>query len=180
MSGNFFKAVVQAFLMFGLETWVLTPRIERALDSFMQGDARRIAGNQPRQGRGGKSTFPPLKEAMREVGFVKTRKAVTSRQNAVTQYIATQLILDLCEQATQREGAGVSRRWWDQEWVNLRGAKERAAEALATDSDLESEVELEAEVEEGPEVGGEERSKSSGLSGSSGAEWSGENVDPWG
>ena len=34
VSGNFFKAVMQAVLLFGEETWVLTPRIERALDFF--------------------------------------------------------------------------------------------------------------------------------------------------
>ena len=31
MLGNFFKVVVQHVLLFGAETWVLTPRIERAL-----------------------------------------------------------------------------------------------------------------------------------------------------
>ena len=50
VSGNFFKAVVQAVLLFRAETWVLTPRIERALDSFMHRDARRITGKQPRIG----------------------------------------------------------------------------------------------------------------------------------
>ena len=39
VSGNFFKAVVQQVLLFGAETWVLTPRIERELDSFMHGAA---------------------------------------------------------------------------------------------------------------------------------------------
>ena len=34
ISGLFLKAVVQAVLLFGLETWVLTPRMERALGSF--------------------------------------------------------------------------------------------------------------------------------------------------
>ena len=29
VSGTFFKAVVQQVLLFGAETWVLTPRIER-------------------------------------------------------------------------------------------------------------------------------------------------------
>ena len=63
----------------------------------------------------------------------------------------------------------------------MKTAKERAAEALATDSESELEVELEAEVkvEAEPEVGGEERSTSSGVSGSSGAEWSRASVDPW-
>ena len=45
MSGNFFKAVVQAVLLFRAETWVLVPRIERALESFMHGAAYRITGN---------------------------------------------------------------------------------------------------------------------------------------
>ena len=44
VSGNFFKAVVQAVLMFGAETWVFTPRVEQALDSFQHGAARRITG----------------------------------------------------------------------------------------------------------------------------------------
>ena len=71
--------------------------------------------------------------------------------------------------------------WWDHKGIDLKTAKERAAEALATDSESESEVELEAEVEveAEPDVGGEERSTSSGVSRSSGAEWSGSSVDPW-
>ena len=47
VSGNVFKAVVQQVLLFGEETWVLTPRIERSLNSFMHGAARRITGRQP-------------------------------------------------------------------------------------------------------------------------------------
>ena len=54
ISGKFFKEVVQQVLLFGAETWVLTPRIERALDSFMHGDAQRITGRQPRRGWDGK------------------------------------------------------------------------------------------------------------------------------
>ena len=30
ISGNFFKAVVQQVLLFGAETWVVTPKMERA------------------------------------------------------------------------------------------------------------------------------------------------------
>ena len=45
--GTFFKAMVQQVLLFGAETWVLTPRIERALESFMHRDAHRITGSQP-------------------------------------------------------------------------------------------------------------------------------------
>ena len=89
MLGNFFKAVVQHVLLFGAETWVLTPRIERALESSMHGDARRITGNRPRCGGGGKWYYPPLREAMQEAGFEDIRKAITRRHNTVAQYIAT-------------------------------------------------------------------------------------------
>ena len=72
--------------------------------------------------------------------------------------------MDLCERSTQRVGVRVSRRWWDQEGIDLKEYKEWAAEALATDSESESEVKSEAEVETEPEVGRAERSASSGVS----------------
>ena len=115
---------------------------------------------------------------MKEAGFAEIRKSITNRQNTVMQYISTRLILDLCERTTQRGGARVSRRWWDQKFADCKTTKEQVAE---TDSELESEMEsgAEVEVEAEPEVIGEERSTSSGVSGSSGEEWSGASVDPW-
>ena len=45
--GDFFKAVVQAVLLFGLETWVMTPRMVRSLGGGVQHRvARRITGRQ--------------------------------------------------------------------------------------------------------------------------------------
>ena len=49
--GLFLKSVVQAVLLFGLEAWVLTPHMERALGSFQHRVVQRITGRQPmRQG----------------------------------------------------------------------------------------------------------------------------------
>ena len=58
VSGNFFKAVVKTVLLFGAETWVLTLRIERELESFMLGAARQITGKQPRRGGGWEMDIP--------------------------------------------------------------------------------------------------------------------------
>ena len=66
---EFFKAVVQQVLLFGVETWVLTPKIERELDLFMHGAARRITGRQPRRGWDGKLYYPSLVGAMKEAVF---------------------------------------------------------------------------------------------------------------
>ena len=60
------------------------------------------------------------------------------------QFIATQLILDLCEQATWRPDARVSRRWWEQTGIDLKGEREKAAAAAA---DTETEADSESEEE---------------------------------
>ena len=70
VSGNFFKAVVQAVLLFGAETWVLTPRIERALESFLHGAACRITGRQPPRG-GGREMDIPSSEVGHAGGVVR-------------------------------------------------------------------------------------------------------------
>ena len=59
LSGIFYKTVAQAVLLFGVEMWVLTrmwvltPRMERAMDSFHHRVAQQVTGRQPRgQGYG--------------------------------------------------------------------------------------------------------------------------------
>ena len=51
ISGSFFKAVVQQVLLFGAETWVITPKMERALSGFLHGAARRITGRQAQRAK---------------------------------------------------------------------------------------------------------------------------------
>ena len=45
--GMFFKVVVQAVLLLGLETWVLNPCMRQALGSFHHRFARQITGRHP-------------------------------------------------------------------------------------------------------------------------------------
>ena len=53
VSGHFFKEVNQEVLLFGAETWVLTPRMERALSCFQCRVARRLTVRHPqRRGMG--------------------------------------------------------------------------------------------------------------------------------
>ena len=102
---------------------------------------------------------------MKEAGFKEIRKSITNRQNTAAQYIETRPLLDLCERSKRRGGARVSRRWWDKKGIYWETAKARVAE---TDSKLETDTEEK-----------EARITSSGVSGSSWAEWSGESVDHW-
>ena len=79
VSGNFLKAVVQKVLLFGAETWVVSPMMERALSAFIHGAARRLTGRQPRKGRDGKWYHPSLEGAMKEAGLADVRYSLTSR-----------------------------------------------------------------------------------------------------
>ena len=121
--------MAQAVLLFVAETWVITPRMDQALDSFLHRVAQRLNGRKPRRRGDEIWDYPPLVDAMGEAGFEGIRKSGTRRQNMVAQYIATQKILDLCERATRRPGARVSRWWWEQADIDLEGAKKRATEA---------------------------------------------------
>ena len=47
--GHFYKAVAQAVLMFGSETWVIALRMERSLVSFHHRVTQRITWRQPRR-----------------------------------------------------------------------------------------------------------------------------------
>ena len=108
VSGNIFKAVVQQVLLFGAETWVVTPIMERVLSSFMHGAARRITGIQPRRGWDGKWFYPSLEGAMKGTGFKDIRTSINARQNTVAQYISTRPLLDLCEGTKQIGGTRVA------------------------------------------------------------------------
>ena len=80
---NFFKAVVQQVLLFGAETWVMTPKMEQALSAFLHGAARRLTRRQPRRGRDGEWQYPSLEGGMEEAGLTDIRTSIQRRQNTV-------------------------------------------------------------------------------------------------
>ena len=123
ISGNFFKAVVQQVLLFGAETWVVTPKMKRELSGFLHGAARRLTGRQARREKDGDWYYPSLEGAMKEAGLTDIRTLILKRQNTVAQYVATRPLLDLCEGARAREGAKVPLRWWDQAGIDWETAK---------------------------------------------------------
>ena len=97
VSRNFYIAVTQQVLLFGAKTWVLTRRMEAALDAFQGRVARRLTGRMPRRGRDGDWLYLPLEGATKEAGIVRARTSVLQRQHTVAQFIATRPILGLCE-----------------------------------------------------------------------------------
>ena len=59
--------------------------------------------------------IPTFEASDAEAGMEKVEEYILRRHNTVAQYIATWLILDLCEEAVRRLGTRVSKRWSEQE-----------------------------------------------------------------
>ena len=81
--GHLFKAVVQAVLLFRVETWVLNPWMEWALISFQHRFTQRLTGKQPRRRGEGSWEYHQLTAAIAEAGFEEIGVYVTRRKNSV-------------------------------------------------------------------------------------------------
>ena len=57
------------------------------------------------------------------VSDFKTDFITLRRQNMVAHYIPTQHIMDLCKEVVQSPGAWVTKMWWYQEGLDLKGAR---------------------------------------------------------
>ena len=172
VSCSFYTAVTEQVLLFGAQSWVLTKRMESALDAFQGRVARQFTGRMPRRGREGKWIYLPLAGATKEAGIVRVQTSILRRQNTVAQFIATRPILGLCEVTERRGGTRVPQRWWEQpgiDWKMSREQGERAAEA-AGHAGATAEKTTTGTPGSGKGTGEE---ASLGASGSSGDEWSG-------
>ena len=58
--GRIYVAVVQAVILYGLETWVVSPCIGSVLGEFHHRMARRLMGRKPQIGWDGGWVYPPL------------------------------------------------------------------------------------------------------------------------
>ena len=67
--GRFYVAVVQAVLLFGSDTWVLTPQLEKALEGFHRRAVRRMAGMGPKHQQDGTWVYPPIGAALSMLGL---------------------------------------------------------------------------------------------------------------
>ena len=81
VSGHYFNLVTQAVLLFEVDTWVLTPMMERALSSFQHRVVQQLIRRHPSIREGGSWEYHSLEEAVAEAGFKGIVKYITGKQN---------------------------------------------------------------------------------------------------
>ena len=112
----FYRAVVQAIILYGLKTWVLLESMAKRVEETHTEFLRLITGKRARQ-LGDRTGETPGAEGIREAERTKLdRIYIERRQATVAQWGALRPLFEVCERETGCEGRGRRRKaWWIQE-----------------------------------------------------------------
>ena len=84
----FYKATVQAVLLFGSKSWTLTPVTLRQLEGFQLRAAYRMAvRHKPEQGSNGVWTYPATADVLEEVGLCTAKEYMVVRRQTIAAYV---------------------------------------------------------------------------------------------
>ena len=83
MSGIIYTAVVQMVLLYGSESWVMSPRIGKAMGIIHHREIRRLTGQMPHLNRYGTWTYLPLGPETAEENLQKIENYATRLQKTV-------------------------------------------------------------------------------------------------
>ena len=121
--------------IFSAETWGVTPHTGQVLGSFQDQVARLLKGWLPRCRLDGRWEYTSAKVSREEAEFEQMETYICKSQNMFTQYIATQLIMYLCNVGERKRGAWVGMQWREQAELDLAGARETAAVVAEANKD---------------------------------------------
>ena len=102
--GMFYQAVVAAVLLYGSESWVVSPYDLRALKGFHVEAARRLTGMRPAK-RGDVWVYPKSADVLREARLKTIGEYIAKRRQTVLRTIADRPILEECR-GGRRGGVG--------------------------------------------------------------------------
>ena len=92
----FYRAVVQAVLLFGSESWVLSAAMEKTVEGVHTGFLRRIMGKRAQRITGGMWVTPAAGEVWEAMGTQLAATYIGHRQGTVAQWVALHPIFKFC------------------------------------------------------------------------------------
>jgi len=112
--GMFYKATVQAFLLYGNETWNLSPTSVKRLEGFHIRAAWQMTGMRPERKANGSWSYPCSKDVLEAAGLQTIAHYMDMCWQTVANFIVNQPIWELCAGAVRRRGLPIRLFWWDQ------------------------------------------------------------------
>ena len=131
--GMFYKATVQSVLLFGSETWALTPSTLKRLEGFHVRAARRMTGMMPVSANG-LWTYRKKSEVLAAAGLRTIEHYVRVRRARIFLWVMDRPIYQMCQRVVRRCGTPPRTFWWDQP-MHLDEAAGRAGLALADEGE---------------------------------------------
>ena len=112
---TFYRATVQAVLLFGSETWSITPSDRKLLEGFHTRCAWRMAQtNRPRRGPDGSWSYPLTEDVLKEVHLRTVDEYILERRQTIASYIASRPIFEECRGRERKRGTVTHQWWWEQ------------------------------------------------------------------
>jgi hypothetical protein len=96
----FYKAAVQTVLLYGSETWVLSPDMLAKLEAFHRRIAKCLTGRDVFYLRRERHRdCSPLGNTMKEAGLWPLEEYITRRRNRLVDFVVTRPLFALCKEA---------------------------------------------------------------------------------
>jgi len=94
--GYFYKAIIQAVLLYGSESWTLSDRIIKKFRSFHAQVARYITGRHIRKLEDGTYFCPPTMEVLAEPGLETIDEYMLRRRQTIRGFVRHRPIYETC------------------------------------------------------------------------------------
>ncbi len=111
--GYFYKAVVQAVLLYASESWVLTERAKLALNSFHHKCARYIAGEHIQQRPNGEWSLPSSSVVLEKCGLFSMEEYIGRRKETIEAFVTHRPIFQACLDSIASAGNVNQKVWWE-------------------------------------------------------------------
>ena len=112
--GLFYKATVQSILLFGCETWNLSPKSLHSLEGFYLRTAWHMAGKRPMKLWDGTWKYPNSMAVLDGVRLKTIAHYIGVGRQHIASYIVDKPIFRTCLNGLRRRGSSVRLFWWAQ------------------------------------------------------------------
>jgi hypothetical protein len=105
IAAKFYKALVQAVLLYGSKTWNLTNSALARLKGFHVCAAYKMARqHQPKRGANGVWVYPKMADVLEECGMATIAACIQSCRQTIAMYVATRPIFKACLEGNSGKG----------------------------------------------------------------------------
>ncbi len=114
VAARFYQAIVQAILLYGSETWVISRTALAWLEGFHIRAAYRMAKtNKPKRSPGNVWEYLRSEDVLKECGMKRIEDYIRICRQTIAMYIAIRPILAECRRGERKRGAIPHQWWWE-------------------------------------------------------------------